>query len=260
MADHELSRPSRGSSESSPAGNSPGRVLLVEDDPEVRSAFATFLSRQSYDVQVVASAQEALMVLDRERFDVVVSDIRMPGMDGLQLLSAVRRIDPLIPVVLMTGNPELDRAIAAVEQGALRYLTKPVDLERCAVVIAKAVRLSRRSQRGRYAVRAHDSGRDVESAVAAPAFAPAPLAENVADADTSRGADASRRSADRFFAAHQFLSKPFNVAALRAAVERVSDLQKMLADEAIRAVIGKFDKQALAWLVEPNRDSPQWPG
>ena len=200
MPEHELSKPKRKSTESIPAGDFPGRVLLVDDDPEVRLAFATFLSRQSYDVQVVASAQEALVVLDRERFDVVVSDIRMPGMDGLQLLATVRGINPLIPVVLMTGNPELETAIAAVEQGALRYLSKPVDLEHFAVVIAKAVRLGRRSQHGRGAFLPHNPGSDGAPSITAPVDAAAPLAD-VTGANSLRRAVASKRSADRFFAA-----------------------------------------------------------
>lgn len=124
-----------------PSGARPGRVLLVEDDDAVRRAFQLVLARHGHDVVTAGDAEEAFAAVDRNAFDVIVSDIRLPGMSGVDLLRAVRQHDLDVPVILMTGWPQVDTATQAVELGAMQYLRKPVRPAELSEVVQRAVRL-----------------------------------------------------------------------------------------------------------------------
>ena len=109
------------------------RLLLVDDDPGVRQTLARQLRHQGYYVDVAASGQEAVDYVDQTSYDVIVSDVRMPSMDGIELLQVVRQHDLRVPVVLLSGAPALDVAMQALEFGAFHYLDKTagmVELER----------------------------------------------------------------------------------------------------------------------------------
>ncbi len=121
-----------------------GKVLVVEDDEQVRRPLARSLSSAGYEVATSVDGVEAVQLLERDdTFDVIVSDIAMPELDGIQLLRAIRERDSDVPVVLVTGAPDVATAMQAVRLGALLYLTKPVDLEEIRRVVARAVRLRR---------------------------------------------------------------------------------------------------------------------
>jgi len=100
-------------------------ILIVDDEPEVLEFCSAVLNRR-YLTDTASDGADALARLDQTEYDVVLSDISMPGMDGMQLLRTIREKDLDLPVILITGVPTLDSAIQAVEHGALRYLTKPV--------------------------------------------------------------------------------------------------------------------------------------
>jgi EAL domain-containing protein (putative c-di-GMP-specific phosphodiesterase class I) len=119
------------------------RILVVDDDPAVRFTFAAILQESGYAVETADDGKQAAARLSESSFDVVVSDIRMPDMDGIQLLSAVRARDLDLPVILVTGGPGLDSAIKAVEHGAFRYLLKPVDSATLLSSVETAARLNR---------------------------------------------------------------------------------------------------------------------
>jgi len=104
----------------------PGRVLLVDDDDMVRTLCEHALQRAGFEVDAAADGAAALALFARHRYNAILSDIRMPGLDGIQFLGKIRALDLDIPVVLMTGSPDVDSAAQAVELGALRYLIKPV--------------------------------------------------------------------------------------------------------------------------------------
>ena len=124
------------------------KVLLVDDEPAVLRITKRRLERLGYVVTACASGTLALECLERDSFDVVVSDVHMAGMDGLRLLRLVRERDLDLPVVLVTGNPHVDSASAAVEYGAFQYLMKPVGDELGAVVErASGIGRMARSQR-----------------------------------------------------------------------------------------------------------------
>jgi len=115
------------------------RLLLVDDDPKILTVLSRALTTAELDVVVANTGAEALELLGKHNFDVVVSDIQMPGITGLKLLRAVREYDLDLPIVLMTGQPNIAGAAAAVEYGAFQYLIKPVGIERLRAVVARAV-------------------------------------------------------------------------------------------------------------------------
>ena len=118
-------------------------VLLVEDDQILLAGLARQLAIAGVRVVVASSGQAAVEKLAMQPFDVLVSDIQMPGMSGLKLLRAVRECDMDLPVILMTGRPDLRSAAAAVEYGAFQYLIKPVHVERLQLMVQQAANVGR---------------------------------------------------------------------------------------------------------------------
>ena len=108
------------------AATLPSTILLVDDDSEVRSALRATLAPR-FKILEAENGRYALGVLSEHVPDLIISDVSMPDMDGVSLLREIRSRDMDIPVILVTGEPALDGAVKAVEYGALRYLTKPVD-------------------------------------------------------------------------------------------------------------------------------------
>lgn len=103
-------------------------ILLVDDDTAVRVISTRILSTAGLSIEAVADGETALDLLRRgRRFDVIVSDLVMPNMDGMELLRRVRELDLDVPVIVMTGQGTLESAILAMEYGGFRYLQKPVE-------------------------------------------------------------------------------------------------------------------------------------
>jgi EAL domain-containing protein (putative c-di-GMP-specific phosphodiesterase class I) len=119
------------------------RVLLAEDEEALRRIAARVLASEGFEVCQVADGREALAELERGEFDVVVSDVMMPNMSGLELLRAIRQRDLELPVILITGTPSTEAALEAKRHGALHYLTKPVDNARLVLAVSRAERLRR---------------------------------------------------------------------------------------------------------------------
>ena len=119
------------------------RILLVEDDGTQRRALLRTLSRLDHAVVAVGSAEEALTEVARARFDVLLSDVGLPGLSGIDLLSQLRQDGELLPVVMMSGARELQPAMDAVRLGALDFLQKPITRERLQVTVANAGRMAR---------------------------------------------------------------------------------------------------------------------
>jgi EAL domain-containing protein (putative c-di-GMP-specific phosphodiesterase class I)/CheY-like chemotaxis protein len=128
------------------------RVLLVDDDLGVRRAYTRLLSSAGCKVHAVASGEEAVALIKTTPFDVVLSDIAMPGMNGLEFLRTIREHDLDLPVVLMTGGPALGTAIQAVEYGAFRYLMKPIEEGELLSVLGRAAQLHRMASLKRQAL------------------------------------------------------------------------------------------------------------
>lgn len=105
------------------------RVLVVDDEKEIREVLFKALTRiAGFHVEVAENADEALQKIQKERFDLVLTDLKMPGKDGLQLLSEISKTDPDILTVMMTGHGTIDSALEAMKRGASDYLMKHLNL------------------------------------------------------------------------------------------------------------------------------------
>jgi DNA-binding NtrC family response regulator len=105
------------------------RILIVDDDAGQRSLLKSFLSGQGFEIQPVESGERALEVLRGGGFNMMISDVRMPGLSGLETLRLVRAEHPVLPVLLVTAYADIREAVGAMRDGALNYLAKPIDLD-----------------------------------------------------------------------------------------------------------------------------------
>jgi len=115
-------------------------VLLADDDPQLRQALVRVLRRADFEVVDVDTGRKAIAALESRAFDAVLTDVQMPDGGGIDLLWAVRRIDLDVPVILMSGNPDVRTAATAVEYGAFRYLIKPLENEALCKLLHHATR------------------------------------------------------------------------------------------------------------------------
>ena len=123
-----------------------GRILLVDDDQQVLESIASFLTDYGFEVTALADGRTALQMLAQQSFDVVLSDITMPGMSGLQLLERIRRVDRETPVELMTGYAEVDTAVQAIQKGAFDFIIKPFRPAYLVHAVEKAIQYKRLRQ------------------------------------------------------------------------------------------------------------------
>lgn len=129
-----------------------GKLLLVDDDAALLRAFARMLRADGYEVDTRSDGEAAVEAVRQHRYDAIVSDIDMPRLDGVAMLERIRGYDLDVPVMLVTGNPTLDTAMAAIEHGALRYVPKPVEGEKLRRMVRDAVRLHRLARAKREAL------------------------------------------------------------------------------------------------------------
>jgi DNA-binding NtrC family response regulator len=104
-------------------------VLLVDDESEFLDTLVKRIKKRSVNAHGVSSGEEALAFLNQQPVDVVVLDVRMPGMDGIQALREIKLQYPLIEVIMLTGHASLEVAIEGMELGAFDYMMKPIDID-----------------------------------------------------------------------------------------------------------------------------------
>lgn len=141
-----------------------GTILLVDDEPTLLRAFARILEKRSEAIETYTTAREAMERVTRGGVEVVVSDITMPGMSGIELLRAIREHDADLPVLLMTGIPNVESATGAVEYGAFRYIVKPVEAEALRHAVDRAAQLHRLARMKRQALDIVSCGGSLERA------------------------------------------------------------------------------------------------
>ncbi|HKL82720.1 MAG TPA: response regulator [Desulfobacter sp.] len=107
----------------------PVKILIVDDEKDFVEMFSLRLNRQGEKVSAAYSGQEALDLLEKTKIDVVILDIRMPGMDGIETLKKIKARYPLIEVILLTGHGSTETAVEGMKSGAFDYLMKPADFE-----------------------------------------------------------------------------------------------------------------------------------
>ena len=122
----------------SPPPTGSARILIVDDDRAQRSLLETFLQAQGYQTHSAASGEAALQLLLEEKFAMMISDVRMPGMSGLEMLRRVRQKHPDLPVLLVTAFADIRSAVTAMRDGAVNYLAKPIDLDELINSVRKA--------------------------------------------------------------------------------------------------------------------------
>lgn len=127
------------------------RILLVDDDPEIRRLLMRHLWRMGYMVQEAGNGEAAVTLVSKAVYDVVITDMVMPCLDGLGLLEKLRSLDPDLPVIVLTGDGSFDNAIAAMRKGVLfDYLHKPLeDLSLLKVAVARALEVRKLRARAR---------------------------------------------------------------------------------------------------------------
>ena len=104
-------------------------LLLVDDEVEFLSPMVKRLKKRNYQVQTSTNGPDALDFIRKNPVELVVLDVQMPGMDGIETLSEIKRIDPSIGVVMLTGHANIEAAIAGMELGAFDYLMKPMNFD-----------------------------------------------------------------------------------------------------------------------------------
>jgi len=119
--------------------NEPLRILLVDDQPDFTEVLAKRLVRRGMAVDEAEDGEEAMEMLEEGRYDAAVFDLRMPGVDGVQLLKVVKRQFPDMTIILLTGHGSVHDALRALEAGAFEFLSKPVSLETLEATIRRAV-------------------------------------------------------------------------------------------------------------------------
>src|ERR1700756_2316115 len=119
-------------------------ILIIEDEPDIREMLQWGLGNQGHQVMVAADGKEALEKIRQEDFEVVVSDIRIPGIDGLEVLRATKDIAPATEVVMMTAYAELQYAIECIRGGAFDFIQKPLTIAALNSTIDRALQHRRR--------------------------------------------------------------------------------------------------------------------
>ncbi|HDI46038.1 MAG TPA: sigma-54-dependent Fis family transcriptional regulator [Candidatus Omnitrophica bacterium] len=115
------------------------KILVVDDDPGLLETLTDALELEGYGVTTARAGEEALQILDEEEVDLVITDIKMPGLSGMELLKVIKEKNQSLPVIVMTGFASLETAIEAIKQGAYDYITKPFEIEKFLHTVSKAV-------------------------------------------------------------------------------------------------------------------------
>jgi DNA-binding NtrC family response regulator len=126
------------------------RVAIVDDEPRMAEVLAMVLRRDGYDVTTFGAPLDFVEQLQVGQFDLLLTDLKMPGLDGVQVLKRAKATDPDLPVILLTAHATVETAVAAMKQGALDYLNKPIDNGACRAAVARALEMTRLIRENRH--------------------------------------------------------------------------------------------------------------
>ena len=121
----------------------PQRILVADDEKKMRRVLQMALEDDGYAVSLAGDGSEALAAMKKVHFDLVITDLRMPKTDGLELLEEIRRVDAEVPVIVMTAYGTVETAVSAMRQGAFDYILKPFDMSQMRLVVGKALQVDR---------------------------------------------------------------------------------------------------------------------
>ncbi|NLA92209.1 MAG: sigma-54-dependent Fis family transcriptional regulator, partial [Spirochaetales bacterium] len=114
------------------------KILVADDEKNIRLGLQLALEDEGYSVLVAADGNEAWEIISKEHVNLLITDLKMPGMDGQELLKRVSAAYPTMPVVLLTGHGTIEAAVEAMQRGAVDFLTKPLNLARLFLLIRRA--------------------------------------------------------------------------------------------------------------------------
>ena len=117
-------------------------ILIIDDEPHLPHQFARFLKKHSYDVYTAPDGEAGLFELQRKNIDLVLLDVRLPKMSGLEVLTEIRKTDQALPVIMLTAYGDVQTAVAAMKLGALDYLIKGFDLEELLLAVQRGLEMS----------------------------------------------------------------------------------------------------------------------
>jgi DNA-binding NtrC family response regulator len=119
------------------------RILIVDDDENIRKVLATILEEEGYDIETVDTAKRAIERSKRKFYNVALIDIRLPDMEGIELLTRMRETVPRMRKIVITGYPTLQNAVEAVNRGADAYIMKPFDVDKVLITIKEQLKKQR---------------------------------------------------------------------------------------------------------------------
>ena len=114
-------------------------LLIIDDEQNIREGLATYFELDEYNVKTAASGEEGLKIIRQENIDLVITDLRMNGISGEEVLKRVTTEKPGIPVIILTGHGSIDSAVDAMRHGAYDFLTKPLILDQLGMIVKRAL-------------------------------------------------------------------------------------------------------------------------
>lgn len=115
------------------------KILIVDDEPAIRRILRDILEMEKYEVDEAADGMECLVKVKQRRYDVLILDIKMPKLDGMEALDRIQQLSPDTPVIMISGHADIDTAVAAVKKGAFDFVSKPPDLNRLLITLRNAL-------------------------------------------------------------------------------------------------------------------------
>src|SRR5690606_28967525 len=114
------------------------RILVIDDEQSIRETLEEILKFEGYEVETASNGKEGLELINNKGYDVILSDVKMPGIDGIELLEKSREIAADTPVVMISGHGNIELAVEAVRKGAYDFISKPPDLNRLLITLRNA--------------------------------------------------------------------------------------------------------------------------
>ena len=114
-------------------------ILIIDDEKAIRKTLTEILSYEGYKIDEASDGEEGLKRFSEKAYDIVLCDIKMPKLDGIEFLERSREINPDVPVIMISGHGNIDTAVEAVKKGAFDYISKPPDLNRLLITLRNAV-------------------------------------------------------------------------------------------------------------------------
>jgi len=124
-----------------------GKILVVDDEVSIRESLELILHKSGYTVSTCSNGSEAVQMVKKKDFDIVITDLKMDGLSGINVLDRIKKIKPETLVIMMTGYASLDTALASIRKGAFDYLMKPFQVETLKLIVQRSIEMKRLSEK-----------------------------------------------------------------------------------------------------------------